>query len=139
MIELYEIFRKNNNELLSLFNSIPKHSLMSQRYGISKHPIWIMGHLAYSYSCMANKLGAGEELDDDWKTNFRDKAVILPVRTVYPTTEIIISEFNQQSIILYDELLLSKNITVEFFELVNNQAIHLGQLISYTLIHCIGD
>lgn len=139
MIELYEVFKQNNEDLFKTFKSIPKHSLMSQRYGISKHPIWIMGHLTYDYSCTCSRLNIWEELGDDWKTNFREKATVLPIRTVYPSTETILEEFHRYSMILYDEMFLAKSLNKEFVRLLNNQAIHIGQLMSYVLIHCVDD
>ena len=130
-------FKLQTDYFLELFNDLPRYKHHSQLYGFTNHPVWILGHLAYSYSLTNSILTNKKEDLRKWKSLFGTGSRPIPIITAYPNTKELVDSFKNQR----DELAYSsRNLTLAHYIKENNAQCYkdslptLGDLLSYTMI-----
>lgn len=109
-----------------LYNKIPRHIQISQRYGLIYHPIWLMGNTIYNM----DKCGVESVLPEWWSTKFSNESRPLPLLTLYP---------NNDDMKSYWEIAIKNVDNINNIDIIVNTistvGINIGKLMSYMDIH----
>lgn len=146
-------FEHGTDRFLTLFNSTPKFNNISQLYSISNHPIWLIGHLAYSFDRACSAVGGEKLLTDKWIKLFGARSRPMPIRTEYPQIEELVNQFTICKNVLSDMVIklppqrFSKD-SPEFcrdvlptvgdflvYYMVGHVQYHIGQLSTFRAVH----
>jgi hypothetical protein len=85
--EILNTFRINVDYLERLVDGIPEEKLTAQPDGLRNHPLWTLGHLAYSLEAMAGELGIEPWLPPGWSRPFGPGSQPVADRRAYPPRE----------------------------------------------------
>jgi len=147
-------FKIITDHFLTLFKEIPHFEIISQRYGINNHPIWLIGHLALSYDLLNEVLTGKAVMPKEWHNKFAMGSLPMPIKTLYPKNDVLIYHFldNRNNLIDNVERLtladLCRPCTISRYAadlptmgdmlvhiMIAHTQYHTGQLATYRMVH----
>lgn len=131
----------------SLLNDVPQEKMCQQIGGLTNHPAWLIGHLAYACDSFAKLLGVEPICPPDWAGLFRNGSQPMPDASKYPDKATLLakleeghrrlakavadtpeSQFNKPNPIKELAAALPTLGDMLVFAMVGHEATHLGQL-----------
>lgn len=88
-------FRLNTDYFLELFEDVPSYKLSSQLYDINNHPIWLIGHMIYSFDQTHKIIGGNRITNDEWDAKFGTGSRPMPITKNYPNTNQLVPLYHQ--------------------------------------------
>lgn len=113
------------NDFFDIYNKIPLHIKISQRYGLNHHPIWLIGNLMYYIDEMSDS----RILPDGWGNRFSDESRPMPILTLYPTNKELLAYWAECT--KQDKLLSCTNTDLLMMKI----GVNTGKLLAYVAIH----
>jgi len=68
--ELVASFDRTTDYVRELVRDVSEEGMVQQPPGVPNHPLWTLGHLAYSFQEIARELGATPWLPEEWEHFF---------------------------------------------------------------------
>jgi hypothetical protein len=120
-----ETVQTHLDRFFDIYNKIPLHIKISQRYGLNHHPIWLIGNLIYHLDRLSSK----QTLPEGWSNRFADDARPMPILTLYPT--------NHELLVCWGEYATRSRWAScrDPLSLIVKIGVNTGKLLAYVEIH----